>query len=44
MSDFYSMLVAAEKRPHADRERVQLQALTRKLNTRNKQALRLRKY
>jgi phenylacetate-CoA ligase len=27
MSDFYSMLVAAEKRPHADRERVQLQAL-----------------
>ncbi len=27
MSDFYSMLVAAEKRPHTDRERVQLQAL-----------------
>ncbi|MEN9670211.1 MAG: hypothetical protein RL018_488 [Pseudomonadota bacterium] len=27
MSDFYSMLVATEKRPHADRERVQLQAL-----------------
>jgi phenylacetate-CoA ligase len=27
MSDFYSMLIAAEKRPHADRERVQLQAL-----------------
>jgi phenylacetate-CoA ligase len=27
MSDFYSMLVAAEKRPHPDRERVQLQAL-----------------
>ena len=27
MSSFYSMLVAAEKRPHADRERVQLQAL-----------------
>jgi phenylacetate-CoA ligase len=27
MSDFYSMLVAAEKRPHADRERAQLQAL-----------------
>ncbi len=27
MNDFYSMLVAAEKRPHADRERVQLQAL-----------------
>lgn len=27
MSDFYSMLVAAETRPHADRERVQLQAL-----------------
>ena len=27
MSDFYSMLVAAEKRPHVDRERVQLQAL-----------------
>ena len=27
MSDFYSMLVAAEKRPHADRERVQLHAL-----------------
>ncbi len=27
MSDFYSMLLAAENRPHADRERVQLQAL-----------------
>jgi phenylacetate-CoA ligase len=27
MKNFYSMLVAAEKRPHADRERVQLQAL-----------------
>jgi phenylacetate-CoA ligase len=27
MNDFYNMLVAAEKRPHADRERVQLQAL-----------------
>ena len=27
MSNFYNMLVAAEKRPHADRERVQLQAL-----------------
>ncbi|MEQ1536302.1 MAG: AMP-binding protein [Burkholderiaceae bacterium] len=27
MSDFYSMLIAAENRPHADRERVQLQAL-----------------
>ena len=27
MSDFYSMLIAAEKRPHADRERIQLQAL-----------------
>ena len=27
MSDFYSMLVAAEKRPQSDRERVQLQAL-----------------
>jgi phenylacetate-CoA ligase len=27
MSDFYSMLVAAEQRPHADRERVQLKAL-----------------
>ena len=28
MSDFYSMLIAAETRPHADRERVQLQALS----------------
>ena len=28
MSDFYSMLVAAETRLHADRERVQLQALS----------------
>jgi phenylacetate-CoA ligase len=27
MNDFYSMLVAAEKRPQSDRERVQLQAL-----------------
>ena len=27
MSDFYSMLIATEKRPHADRERIQLQAL-----------------
>jgi phenylacetate-CoA ligase len=27
MSNFYNMLVAAEMRPHADRERVQLQAL-----------------
>ena len=27
MSDFYSMLIAAEKRPQSDRERVQLQAL-----------------
>jgi phenylacetate-CoA ligase len=28
MSNFYNMLVAAEKRPHADRERIQLQALS----------------
>ena len=28
MSDFYSMLIAAETRPHADRERVLLQALS----------------
>jgi phenylacetate-CoA ligase len=27
MSDFYNTLIATEKRPHADRERVQLQAL-----------------
>ena len=27
MSDFYNMLVAAEKRPHVERERAQLQAL-----------------
>ncbi len=31
MSDFYSMLLAAEKRPHADRERVQLQALSQQI-------------
>ena len=31
MSDFYSMLVAAEKRPHSDRERVQLQALPKQV-------------
>jgi hypothetical protein len=28
MSDFYSLLIAAENRPHAERERVQLQALS----------------
>jgi phenylacetate-CoA ligase len=31
MSDFYSMLVTAEKRPHTDRERVQLQALPQQI-------------
>ena len=31
MSDFYNVLVTAEKRPHADRERVQLQALPKQV-------------
>lgn len=31
MSDFHRMLVAAEKRPHVDRERVQLQALSQQI-------------
>jgi phenylacetate-CoA ligase len=31
MSEFYSMLVAAEKRPHAERERVQLHALAKQV-------------
>ncbi len=31
MSDFYNVLVAAEKRPHADRERLQLQALPKQV-------------
>jgi len=31
MSDFYNVLVAAEKRPHVDRERLQLQALPKQV-------------